>query len=339
MSILRQSRRLIQDRFLPHVTPKHKELFQFGIKAFSLRPFVSLNSNARTIIQNRNTAESKVYRLVTKEGFAASFLKIIKAIGIITKDSWVVGDFSSFCGFETLAFGWQTRLGRAIPIYANAITYPIREETSQNLFIIEQIKILVKALGLCPKLVFDRGFAIPSLIAFLVSKGAIFYIRIKEGKSYQIEKNDPVKRLVRNAKTKDFTCLVYDTALRIVVSDNPKNGNPPWYILTSDFTSSREEVLQTYYYRFEIEETFKDLKHVYDLKNLQIKTIQTFTTILWFLTLGFWIIELLGLTTSYANRKLQVHKKKALSFVRQFLEAIQLEFSLSWEILPSARSP
>lgn len=339
MSILRQSRRLIQDQFLPHVKPKHRELFRFGIRAFSIRPFVSLNSNARIIVPNRNTAESKVYRLVSKNRFASNFLNILKAIKLITKSSFVICDFSSFCGFETLAFGLQTRLGRAVPIYANAITYPIEEPTSQNLFIVDQIKILIKALGFCPKLVFDRGFAIPYLIKFLVSKGAIFYIRIKEGKSYQTEKNDPIKRLAKHARTKDFTCFIYGSVLRIIVSDKPANGNPPWYIVTSDFTSSREDILGTYYYRFEIEETFKDLKHVYDLKNLQIKTIQTFVTLLWFLTLGFWISELLGLTTRYAKERLQVHKKKALSFVRQFVEAIQLEFNLSLEITPTARSP
>lgn len=339
MSILRQSKGLIQDQFLPQVKPKHKELFKFGIKAFSLRPFVSLNSNARVVVSNRNAAESKAYRLVSKSKFVSNFLNILKAVKLISKNSLVIGDFSSFCGFETLAFGLQTRIGRATPIFVNAITYPIEEPTSQNLFIIEQIKVLIRVLGFCPKLVFDRGFAIPHLIGFLISKRAIFYIRIKEGKSYQVEKDDAIKHLVRNAKTKDFTCFIYGAVLRVVVSDKPANGNPPWYILTSDFSSSREEVLKIYYYRFEIEETFKDIKHIFDLKNFQVKTIQTFVILLWFLTLGFWISELLGLTTRYAKERLQAHPKKALSFVRQFVESIQLEFNLALEITPTARSP
>ena len=343
MSILRQSRSLVNRKFLPHVKPKHKSLFLFGIKAFSLRSFRSLNSNARIVIPNRHTAESKVYRLVSKKKFTSNFLKILGAIKLVTKSSFVSCDFSSFCGFETLAFGVQTMMGRSIPIYANALTYPITENTSQNLFIIKQIKILASALGFYPRLVFDRGFAIPHLVRFLTSKKAFFYIRIKEGKRYQKEEGISVRYLVKNAKVNDFTCFIYDAVLRIVVSDKPENGNPPWYIVTSDFDSSREEIIKTYYWRFEIEETFKDLKHIYDLKGLQIKKIRTFITLLWFSILGFWMMRLLRVTNKYAKQKFGTHSKKALSLFRMFFETIQLEMfsapGLGWELFPSSRPP
>lgn len=345
MTILKQSQKLVNDTFLSHVKLQHKHLFLFGIKAFSLRAFKSLNSNARMVIPNRNTAESKVYRLVSKKGFFSNFLRILSATKLVKKNSFVICDFSSFCGFETLAFGLQTMMGRAIPVYANALTYPITEITSQNLFIVEQIKILAGALGFYPRLVFDRGFALPYLIEFLVSKKAVFYIRIKEGKSYQTEKDaltkQLVKNVVKNAKTNDFTCFIYNSVLRIIVSDKPEGGDSPWYIVTSDFVSSREEVIKTYYYRFEIEETFKDLKHVYDLKGLRIKKIRTFTTLLWSSILGFWMMKLLKVTAKYVQQRFKTHQKKSLSIFRMFFENIQLEMSLAlgWELRPRQRSP
>lgn len=62
MNILTQTATIVKTNFLPYVASKHRGLFEFGIKALSLSSFNSLNSNARRIITNDNTAHSKLKR-------------------------------------------------------------------------------------------------------------------------------------------------------------------------------------------------------------------------------------------------------------------------------------
>ncbi|MEI6532646.1 MAG: hypothetical protein WCO06_02280 [Candidatus Roizmanbacteria bacterium] len=74
MNILQESVKIINRLFLPHVHAHQKYLFQFGMYAFVLTSrFESLNSNARLIIDNPNTAVSKVYRLLRNESLLNSF--------------------------------------------------------------------------------------------------------------------------------------------------------------------------------------------------------------------------------------------------------------------------
>lgn len=331
---MKQSAKLIGNNILPNVSPKHKDLFRFGISAFSLASFNSLNSNARMIIENNNTASSKVYRLVSNLGILNDFNKLVKSSHLVNINSLVNVDFSTFCGFETLAFGVQTNLGRAIPIWSNCITYPIKEPGSQNLFVIAEIKRLGAALGFYPGFVFDRGFWIPDMIKFFLKEDIIFYLRIKAGKQLELEKistgylKKTALRIGRN--TKDATVALYGHKLRLIISPPPNLGNKGkkqerWYILTSDLTSSREKVLDIYKHRFEIEETFKDLKHVSKLKKFFIKRKLSFKILLNFVCLSFWIsywffqLTRLGVDTSCRL----THPKKKKSYFRIWWEEMQ----------------
>jgi len=73
MSSLKKTARVVQNNFMPHVPLKHMKLFNFGVKAFSLTSFTSLASNARKTIANRNTAHSKLYRLVHNNRIVNNF--------------------------------------------------------------------------------------------------------------------------------------------------------------------------------------------------------------------------------------------------------------------------
>lgn len=80
---------------------------------------------------------------------------------------------------------------------------------------------------------------------------------------------------------KDIRIRPYGYPLRLIVSPPPpeKKGKllkERRYILTNDFEFSREEVLDIYRHRFEIGETFKDLKHVSKLRKFFIKKKLTF---------------------------------------------------------------
>lgn len=44
--------------------------------------------------------------------------------------------------------------------------------------------------------------------------------------------------------------------------------------------------MQIYYHRFEIEETFRDIKHIWDLHRTRLSRPNSLKAILWFVTLG-----------------------------------------------------
>ena len=287
------------------------------------------------IVENESTAFSKVYRLVSNQKILDNFPRLLRVSNLVNKDSLVNVDFSTFCGFETLAFGLQTNLGRAIPIWNNCITYPISEVGSQNTFVVSEINRLGEVLGFYPSFVFDRGFWIPDMIKFFLKENIIFYLRIKAGKLLELDQGDSeggktTKTAFKIGKfTKDANLNLYEHRLRLIISPPPKPKNckskERWYILTNDFKSSREEVLETYKHRFEIEETFKDLKHVCDLKKFFIKKKLTFKILLMFACLAFWIsywcfqLTQLGVSTLYTL----THPKKKKSYFRIWWESIQ----------------
>jgi hypothetical protein len=64
----------------------------------------------------------------------------------------------------------------------------------------------------------------------------------------------------------DMRITLQGPSLRVIRSDQPDGDGEPWYILTSDMAKSRKKIIRIYYHRFEIEETFKDLKHVLNLQ-------------------------------------------------------------------------
>jgi hypothetical protein len=47
---------IIQKQMLPSVPKRWNKQFNFGIKAYGLRPFQSAGSNARSVVANPNTA-------------------------------------------------------------------------------------------------------------------------------------------------------------------------------------------------------------------------------------------------------------------------------------------
>ncbi len=244
---------------------------------------------------------------------------------LVSKNSVVNVDFSDFCGFQTLAFGVQTSLGRAIPVWSNCLTYPILYPGSQNRFVLSEIKSLVAVLGFYPKFVFDRGFWIPEMMKFFLKEKIVFYLRIKQGQLLELSLGGKKKAVHISRLSKDIKIKLFGSTLRLVVSPPPpkKPGDKGdkferWYILTSDFTSTREEILLIYRHRFEIEETFKDLKHIFDLDKMFIKKELTFNILLKFACLAFWIAFWCSLLCEVI-----CHPKKTRSFFKSWWEGIQ----------------
>lgn len=333
MHIINQTVQFLNHSVLPMVAKRHHGLFRFGVEAFTLQSFTSLNSNARTIVANRKTAESKTFRLVHNQSMPAYFTQLMGTLHFVNPTDTVNVDFSSFCGFEVLTFAKQTHLGRAIPLYFELIRYPIVDPGSQTLSIISAIKQFKKILGFCPTLIFDRGFELPRLVEALLKENIRFCIRMRKDKHVRYQGKDlPLNNIPWYEK--DTQANIYEEhiqqTLRVVVSEkcsqrtDSQGKKEPWYILTNDTTSSKEEIIATYYFRFEIEETFKDLKHINKLKSFfRIKKKLTFTILLWFSILTMWVAFLLKGTKHYLRLRITQKKHKKLAITRFFFESIQ----------------
>jgi hypothetical protein len=317
----------------PHITKKVQTLFLFGYLSLSIQRVVSLNRNARTTVANTKTAESKMYRLSRNERLLALFPRLMVELGLVQENDLVNVDFSDFNGRNVLMFAKQTEEGRAIPLYFEYIEYPV-DEGEQNAFIIEATKRFLGLIGIPVRLVWDRGFAIPSLVDSLANLPIIFYIRIKQGK--RMELMDGRVMQARLLRRNDVAVRAYGRNLRLVISDKPDADGEPWYVITNDMRRSRRTIVAIYYHRFEIEEFFKDGKRVFLLEHLRVRKDSTFRIVLWFVMLGMWFIWFLHKFNWVKGRKRSNHRRRtSLSVITYWLE--WMEYQMRAAILQQIR--
>lgn len=324
MNTLANTVRFLNGTVLPHVLPKWHRRFRFAFAAFSLQPIASLNANGRSIIQNRRTAETKVARIVRTAYFLRLFPQLLRLLGIVQTDDRIAVDFSDFHGRQVLMFAKQTDRGRAIPLSFEFLTYPIRTG-SQNTFIIQATERFLTAVGVPVHLIYDRGFALPSYIRFLAQRsGVTFTIRIKAGKHVVTSRGRSAA--VSTLRERDAVVTAYGLDLRIIRSPKARGAAEPWYLVTNDRTSTPDDLVDGYRHRFEIEEFFKDAKRLADLEYLATVSDQTFTTVLWFLLLGFWVAWCATeIRAAWEIMRAQLRPHRWLSLLRWFWEAIERE--------------
>jgi hypothetical protein len=343
VSIVRDSRTLIQNVLLEAVPTKWWPQLAFGLEAFALRPFQSAGSNARSVVANTNTAASKVRRLLKNHKLAAELGTVFDQLKLVKSGSYVNVDHSDFDGLAALVGAIQTRNGRAIPCmvettYAQHIT--AREDASPWWSILRQDMLFARAsqsftghtidalqdmadrLGFWPKLVFDRGFGNESIVEHLQAEGASFYIRLKGGNSVEC---DGQTTKIQGLKQKDALIQLFGLTLRVVRSPKSRRAPEPWYILTNDLDSNRNKVVKIYYHRFEIEENFKDTKHLFELHHLKFMRPTSLKVVLWLVFLG--IALLYVVTKLTAQRTTAINPKKFVSWIRQAYEQFERELT------------
>jgi len=326
---------IVQRNLLPNIPSKWRHQFKFGVQALTLKPFSSLASNARQTVRNPHTASTKIDRLIGNLGLAEALSAAAVNLGFIHPTSIVACDHSDFNGLSAFVGAVQTRRGRAVPCLIEA-AYSLRlpahnqttkrkqamrqarHELGENLY--EQaatsLEQFAARLGFWPRLVFDRGFGGMPFVKRLLQHQAIFYIRLKAGRYVEVVGQPvPVRALVGA----DSIINLNGIQLRVIRSEEPKQGEP-WFILTSDFASSRDQIIQIYYHRFEIEETFKDLKHVLELHQARLFKPLSLKVLLWFAALS---VILSFLTTKWQEKNRHRHPKKTLSHYKMFFEAGQ----------------
>jgi hypothetical protein len=271
---------------------------------------------------------------------------IIDQLHLVKPSSFVSIDHSDMHGLTALVGALQTRKGRALPVMIEA-TYALqipahspspskqrlrtamkvaRRTQSFTGHTIDSLQDFADRLGFWPKLVFDRGFDNESIMTHLAAEGATFYIRLKAGRfvTYDGERIE-----IRHLKERDTTIELFGLTLRVVRSSKSRRAKEPWYILTNNFHSSRKKVVNVYYHRFEIEETFRDIKHIWEYKRTRLRKPNSLKILLWFVCFG---IALLYLATKPTKQQLYSRNtKKQISWLRQAYEQYQrATSSLVW---------
>lgn len=343
--IVRDSRTLIQNELLPVIPTKWWPQASFGIEAFSLRPFQSAGSNARSVEPTANTAASKVRRLLGNAKLADHFGVVFDQLGLVKPVSFVNVDHSDFNGLTALVGAVQTRNGRAVPVmvettYAHHIPadgaagstartrqlrrdmLEAREVQSFTGHTVDALQGLHDRLGFWPRLVFDRGFGNESMVTHLTAEGATFYVRLKAGRYVELggERTE-----VKELPGKDACVQLFGMTLRVIRSPKSRRSPEPWYILTNDMRSSRSKVVRIYYHRFEIEETFKDTKHLFELHKVSFMRPISLKVVLWLVFLG--IATLYSLTRPTKQAAQNVTAKKHISWVRRAYEQFERELT------------
>lgn len=341
--IVRDIRKLNENQLAPTIPKRWIHQFNFGIQAFGLKPFQSAGSNARSVVSNPDTAATKADRLLANSQLAEQLGISFDALHLVKPSSFVNVDHSDMHGLTALVGAVQTRNGRAIPCMVET-TYALhipadsekpkwqmlrsamlqaRKSQSFTGHTIDALQTMADRLGFWPKLVFDRGFSNESIVEHLQAEGATYYIRLKGGRYVNFDgQRTEIKRL----QDKDATVKLFGLTLRVIRSPKSRRAKEPWYILTNDFSSSRNKIVKIYYHRFEIEETFKDMKHIFELKRTRLQKPNSLKVILWLVSIGIAILYLVTKPTK--QRTKTNNQKKQTSWLRQSYEQLQQAYGL-----------
>ncbi len=340
--IVRGLRTRIQKQLLPGVKPCWRSQLSFGLQAYGLHAFQSAASNARMTVANAHTAARKVERLFQNQALANQLGTVFDQLHLVRPSDYVNVDHSDMNGLTALVGAVQTKLGRAIPCFVEttysdwlsarkdapprkkALRTARAEERKSRSFTghtIDALQDFADRLGFWPRLVFDRGFGNESIVTHLYAEGATFYIRVKSGRYVEF---DGQRTKIQELKEKDTAIRLYGLTLRVIRSTKDGKNDEPWYILTNDQQRSRTKVVRIYYHRFEIEETFKDMKHIFELKRTRLNKPLSLKFLLWFVALGIALLYKVTKPTKLKTRTATgTNPKKQTSWLRQAYEQLQ----------------
>jgi len=331
MRKLHQIRIKVQHTFLPIIPFRLHKRFLFGIESISLKRFESLNANGRGTANNRNTGESRMYRLMHDERFLELIPKAVTAL--INRSAGELRlslDFSKVGPLQIACLAVTTGKGRALPVWIKVYFSKPRRGTMIPKLIRGLEKFIlnvdsVTRINIC----MDRWFASPELLKFLHGSGLTFIVRVKSGLHVGVPwEEEPIP--VGEISAEDTICIYAGMRLRLVRS-NLRAGmkeDEPWFLLTNDWEMSRQMILNRYAKRFEIEEFFKDLKWIQGYEWHRIKTKKVLETVLWFMILGWWILKEVFWGEVLLSRSRQINPKKRLSFFRHIWEKFHLAVSV-----------
>lgn len=132
--------------------------------------------------------------------------------------------------------------------------------------------------------------------------------------------------MVKRTILLNCTVRLFGLTLWVIRSPKSRRAPEPWYILTNDMASSQTKIVKIYYHRFEIEETFKDIKHIFEYKRTRLTKPNSLKILLWFVSIG---IALLYIVTKPTRQDIRaINPKKQTSWLRQAYEQLQQAYGL-----------
>lgn len=303
------------DQLAARLPRAKRRRFRHGVAALSQELFISLNAAGRGLADNQATGLSRVWRLARDSRLAANLQRAVvdQLLGSRSGRVWLNIDHTQIGDFTVCVAAIQTGRGRAIPCWfqinrgrSNAAIRPLLEALEQ---LVRQLQSYPR---LQPVLVADRWFASGRMIGFCQQAGWGFVFRTK---------TDKVVGTVRGEMAVD-EIAAYDTAvdyrgqsLRLILSKLRPGMDQPWWLMTN-LQTTRQKLLDRYASRWEIESTFKDMKHIQGLRAVRVRTPTSLHNLLLFLSLPWaWLAPL-------AAEIPPSHPKKALSWFHCLFEAV-----------------
>jgi hypothetical protein len=266
--------------------------------------------------------------MVTDEQLADQLQQLLAQEAIPTSGFvYCALDHSQFGPFCSAVLAVSIRKGRAIPIWCQIN----KSEAGLAKPLLRALKELAEQF---PDrklvLVMDRWFCSKQLFELIVGHGWYFICRAKYSRRVHVpweRKSIPMGEISHLELPVEY----WGMNLRMVRSTlRPGMKEPePWFLLTNlpETEATRLQVLRRYAERFEIEETFKDIKWLQRLEWQQIKRPEVMRTLLLFIFLGWWLLWRF-VANHFSIRK--IHPKKRLSWFRSAWEHYQGLLMATW---------
>jgi hypothetical protein len=350
MSTVQNIRRAVQRLQETYITKGKARRFACGAAALSLDTFKSLNAAGRSLGLNRSTGENRIRRLVTDTKLADQLQELlVREIFTNRQGYWYCSlDHSQFGPFCIAILAVSVRKGRAIPIWCQ-VNYSEAALITPLLTALEALFVVVTTVA--PKLklvlVMDRWFASDKLFKLFTKHEVYFIARTKSDKRVQLPW-DPSwwKTPILEISHEELPITYRVHKLRLVRSElrSGMKDPEPWFLLTNLPDKqhggeadgvTRRQLLNRYSERFEIEESFKDVKWLQRLEWQQVKKPEVIRSLLLFVFFGWWMLwRYVAPTTSRQTPQNKLHPKKRLSWFRLAWEYLQR--LLRTPLLPSA---
>lgn len=322
-----------------HIAKAKLRRFLTGVSQLSLQEFGSLNAAGRSIGLNRFIGENRIRRTITDHSLASQLQKLLVTEMFQGRSGYIYCsmDHSQFGPFCIAVLAVSFRKGRAIPIWIQ-VNLSEAALVGPLLVALEDLFVELQRIApqLNPVLVMDRWFASDKLFTLFRQYSIFFIARTKSDKKIVLPW-DPSwwKTPIQEISLLETEITYRSHRLRLVRSDlKPGMKDPePWFLLTNLPDKcpgsgaggvSRRQLLNRYAERFEIEESFKDVKWLQRLEWQRVRKPEVIRSLLLFVLLGWWLLwRYISPTVTKQAPQKKLHTKKRLSWFRQTWEELQ----------------
>ena len=234
---------------------------------------------------------------------------------------WCMKTFTAGSEYVYIAIDWSTLKrghqcilialvlhGRGVPLMWQIVPSWDDIKDSQNR--IEQ-RLLAKLLNLipkdkCPIIIGDRGFGYTDLIKFLMRKEALFVLRVKA--DVMITPHKGRKRKLRNFQLTPgeqlwFPNIKYRQQNPVcgvnLATTIAQDSEDSWLLITN--LDDVAATITCYELRFQIEEWFKDLKHMIRIADMRTKNMKRIRRIIFTACIADGLLMVIGKLTDTHN--------------------------------------